>query len=112
MTLFTHHPGFTCKEKSKVGGVGVGELRGRGEEGELRSLLLPCPSHLDTLMVLSPPLLPRGPPYLQAGCVRPDERTEGAMGGGGGEWAGRLVVLGSARMNKPLTISLGQMQGS
>lgn len=37
----------------------------------------PLPPHLDTLTVLSPPLLPRGPPYLQAGCVRPGERTEG-----------------------------------
>lgn len=35
MSLSTHHPGFTCKEKSKVGGVGMGELGGRGEEGEI-----------------------------------------------------------------------------
>lgn len=45
----------------------------------------PLPPHLDTLMVLSPPLLPRGPPYLQAGCVKPSERTEGAMGEKGGK---------------------------
>lgn len=64
MSPVTHHPGFTCKEKSKVGGVGVGELGGRGEEGEMRSPA-PLPPHLDTLMALSPPLLPRGPPYLQ-----------------------------------------------
>lgn len=43
----------------------------------------PLPPHLDTLTILPPPLLPKGPPYLQAGYVKPGERTEGAVGGGG-----------------------------
>lgn len=41
---------------------------------------LPSLGHPDGLV---PPLLPRGPPYLQAGCVKPGERTEGVVGGGG-----------------------------
>lgn len=62
-------------------------------------------------MVLSPLLLPREPPYLQAGCVKPSERTEGAVGGGGRTVGGNTGGAGALRMHK-LSASLGQMQGS
>lgn len=61
MILFAHPPSFTCKEKSKVGGVGRGKPGRRGEEAELGGLLLPCP------LIWTPRwscLLPFGPEVL------------------------------------------------
>lgn len=52
--------------------------------------LLPCPS-LGHPMVLPPPLLPRGLPYLQTGYVKPGEDGRG----GGGRRADRKT--GDAR---------------
>lgn len=81
MILLTHHPGFTCEEKSKVGGVAVGKAGWEGRGGRVMRVPTPLSPHWDTPMVLPPPLLSRGLPYLQTGHVKPGERTDGAMGG-------------------------------
>lgn len=66
--------------------------------------------HFDTPMVLPPPLVPRGPPYLQAGHEKPGERTDGAMGGRRvGRKTGDAGVWG-LRMSNPVCIcSLSQI---